>query len=200
MTTSWRVRSETTDSSNTTRALCVAKLTVASRTPLSFLSVRSLRAEQEAQCIPAMLNVAVFMDSFPIMLSRWVGRRRLLAPISRGLALPSRRLDLLLQGLEPDGADQDLGPDHVARRAGEADGLGKLEVLFDRRLYFRALHVALKPRHVEADFLGHRERTHTVGPAAPAEQFLVEFEIFPSALVLHAHGGRDSRGLDRSVP
>src|SRR5712671_2445386 len=64
MTASWRVRSETTDSSNTTRALCVSKLTVASRTPLSFLSVRSLRDEQEAQCIPAMLNVAVFMDSF----------------------------------------------------------------------------------------------------------------------------------------
>jgi hypothetical protein len=30
--------------------------------PVSFLSVRSFRAAQEAQCIPAMLNVAVFME------------------------------------------------------------------------------------------------------------------------------------------
>src|SRR5258708_1276724 len=50
------------ESSNTTRALCVAKLTLASRTPSSFLSVRSLRAAHEAQCIPDMLNVAVFME------------------------------------------------------------------------------------------------------------------------------------------
>src|ERR1700737_1130589 len=67
-----------------------------------------------------------------------------------GAPLPSRRLDLLLQGLEPDGTDHDLGPDHVAGRAAEADGLGKLEVLFNRRLHLRARHVALEPRHVES--------------------------------------------------
>src|SRR5687767_3971700 len=48
-------------SSNSTCALCVARLTLAWRTPGSFFRLRSLRAEQDAQCMPPMVNVAVFI-------------------------------------------------------------------------------------------------------------------------------------------
>src|SRR5688500_13310650 len=64
MTASCRARSEVTLSSNCTRALCVPRLTVALRTPGNLLSMRSLRAEQDAQCMPPMLKVAVFMAPF----------------------------------------------------------------------------------------------------------------------------------------
>jgi hypothetical protein len=45
--------------SNSTRALLVAKLTLALTTPGSLFSVRSLRAAQEAQCMPPMANVVI---------------------------------------------------------------------------------------------------------------------------------------------
>src|SRR5215213_6908427 len=61
MTASCSARSEMTASSNTTRAPCVPRLTLTSRTPESFFRVRSFRAEHDAQCIPPMLKVAVFI-------------------------------------------------------------------------------------------------------------------------------------------
>ena len=53
--------------------------------------------------------------------------------------------------------------------------------------------------HVEADFLGDRERARLVGLTAAAQQLEMEFEIFlAAALVLHAHGSRDVRRLHRA--
>ena len=63
-----------------------------------------------------------------------------------------------------------------------------------------ALQVLLEPRHVEADFLGGRERPRLVDLAAAGEQLLVEVEILLAGLVLHAHRDRDLRGLDRAGP
>src|SRR5258708_2886266 len=80
---------ETTESSYSTRALRVAKLTVAPTTPSSFLSVRSLRTAHEAQCIPAILNVAVVIDCSPL---RALRRPNLLRVVSQrdGLAVRVR--------------------------------------------------------------------------------------------------------------
>src|SRR5258708_16869280 len=64
MTVSKSALSETAFSSNSTRALCVAKLTLALNTPASLPRTRSLRAAQEAQCMPPMLKVAVFIAGF----------------------------------------------------------------------------------------------------------------------------------------
>src|SRR5262245_1642824 len=76
MTASCNARSETAASSNSTRALWVPKLTLAARTPARRLSTRSLRAAQDARCMPPMLNVAVFMISFRPPLFDGVDRRR----------------------------------------------------------------------------------------------------------------------------
>ncbi len=108
-------------------------------------------------------------------------------------------LDLRLQLVEPDRADDDFVADHVARRAVDAERVGKLHVLVDRRLHLVAVHVLFDARHVEADFLGDGERARLVGRAAAAEELLVELDVFLAGRILHARGDRDVGGLDRAL-
>src|SRR4051794_5854277 len=119
------------------------------------------------------------------------------SPSARRLAA-TRRVDLFLERIGADGADDDISAHHVARRAVEAERLGELEALLDRGLHLVARHVLLDLGHVEADFLGDGEGTRLVRLSAAAEQLLMEFEIFLAGLVLHAHGRRDLRRLDRT--
>src|SRR6185437_12135582 len=83
-----------------------------------------------------------------------------------GRLAATRDVDLLLERVEPDRADDHLRPDDVARRAVETERLGELHVLFDRGLHLVAVHVLLEARHVEAGFLGGLQRTRHVGLAA----------------------------------
>src|ERR1700722_16227817 len=66
MTASWRAASDTTVSSNSTRARLVPRLTLAFSTPGVFSSVRSLRIAQAAQCIPPIAKVAMVIVVPPL--------------------------------------------------------------------------------------------------------------------------------------
>src|SRR5580704_10977089 len=112
---------ETTESSYSTRALWVAKLTVAPRTPASFLRVRSLRAAQEAQCIPVILNVAVVMIVLRTLLS---GDLMALCVVSQcnGLAVRVRdHRDFCAPGHHAHGA---IEPDIASRLGREGNDRG----------------------------------------------------------------------------
>src|SRR3984893_3150002 len=77
---------------------------------------------------------------------------------------------------------------------------GALRFFRVRRCARVARHVLLEPPDVEADLLGGREGARRLRLAAPAEQLLMEFEVFLAAgLVLHAHGRRNLRCLDRTL-
>src|SRR6266404_1416405 len=119
---------------------------------------------------------------------------------SAGRFAAARAVDLFLERVQADRADEDIVANDVAGRAVEAERLGELEVFLDRGLDLVARHVLLDPRDVETDLLGGRECARQVRLAAPAEQLLMEFEIFLAAgLVLHAHGRRNLRCLDRTL-
>ena len=90
-------------------------------------------------------------------------------------------LDLLFQFVEPDGAHHHLVADHVGRRAADAERIGELHVLVDRRLHLVAVHVLLEAGHIETDLLGDGERARLVGRAAAAEELLVKLDVFLSA-------------------
>src|SRR4029453_12218689 len=116
---------------------------------------------------------------------------------ARGLAAACG-INLFLERVETDRADDDIGANHIARRAVEAERLGQLEAFFKGSFDLVAGHVLLQACHVESDVLRGCERTRKVRRAASAEQLLVEFEIFLAALVLHAHGRSHLRRLDRA--
>src|SRR6202008_4600422 len=104
-------------------------------------------------------------------------RGRGLCSASAGRLAATRGVNLFLERIETDRADHDLLAHDVARRAVEAERLGELEALLDRRLHLVAGDVLLDTRDVKPDLLRHRERARLVGLAAAAEQLLVEFEI-----------------------
>src|SRR5215831_16758583 len=99
-------------------------------------------------------------------------------------------VDPLLEGIEADRADHQLGADHVARRAVDPERLGELHALLDRGAHLVAPHVLLDACDVESRLLGGGERARLVGLAAAAEQPLVEIEVL-LARVLHADRDRD---------
>ena len=84
---------------------------------------------------------------------------------------------LLLQAVDADRADHDFIADHIAWGAADAERVGELHALIDRLFHLVAVHVLLDARHVEADFLGDRERARLVGRAAAAQQLLVKFDV-----------------------
>src|SRR5215467_14283419 len=89
---------------------------------------------------------------------------------SAGRLAAARAVDLFLERVQADRADEDIVAHDVAGRA------------------------------VEADVLGGRECACKVRLAAAAEQLLMEFEIFLAAgRVLHAHGRRNLRRLGRTL-
>src|SRR5712691_3682576 len=90
----------------------------------------------------------------------------------------SRRIDLLLQAVEPDRTDYEFLSDHIGRCSADSDRLAEAEILVDGCFDFRARHIPFKPVHVDAGLPGGGERTRTISLAATAEQFLVEFEVF----------------------
>src|SRR5215831_725029 len=105
---------------------------------------------------------------------------------SAGRLAAARAVDLFLERIQADRADEDIVAHDVAGRAVEAERLGELEVFLDRGFDLVARHVLLDPRDVEADVLGGRERARQVRLATAAEQLLMEFEIFLAAgRVLH---------------
>src|SRR6516162_9041605 len=119
---------------------------------------------------------------------------------SAGRLAAARAVDLFLERVQADRADEDIVAHDVAGCAVEAERLGELEVLLDRGFDLVARHVLLDPRDVEADVLGGRERAREVRLAAPAKQLLMEFEIFLAAgRVLHAHSCRNLRRLHRTI-
>src|SRR5215467_8332624 len=119
---------------------------------------------------------------------------------SAGRLAAARAVDLFLERVQADRTDEDIVAHDVAGRAVEAERLGELEVFLDRGFDLVARHVLLDPRDVEADVLGGRERARQVRLATAAEQLLMEFEIFLAAgRVLHAHGRRNLRRLDRTL-
>src|SRR5215470_2647294 len=119
---------------------------------------------------------------------------------SAGRLAAARAVDLFLERVQADRADEDIVAHDVAGRAVEAERLGELKVLLDRGFDLVARHVLLDPRDVEADVLGGRECACEVRLAAAAEQLLMEFEIFLAAgRVLHAHGRRNLRRLGRTL-
>src|ERR1700689_2025652 len=86
------------------------------------------------------------------------------------------RRELLFQGIESHGADNQLGADDIARCTADAERVGKLHILVDRDLDLVAVHILLDPRHVEARVFGSRKRVRLVGRAAAAQQLLVEVD------------------------
>src|SRR3954451_4745126 len=82
-------------------------------------------------------------------------------------------VDVFLELVEADGADHDIGADHVARRAVEPELLGELQALFERLANLVAGQIAFDPHHVQAGLLGCSKRARLVGLTAAAEQFLV---------------------------
>src|SRR5262245_40636281 len=127
-----------------------------------------------------------------------------IGPLARGGSArrlaATRAVNLFLESIEADGADDDILAYDVARRTVEAERFGELEAFLDRGLHLVACHVLLDLRDVEADLLRRRERARLVGLATAAEQLLVKLEIFLAGLVLHAHGRRYLRRLHRAVP
>src|SRR6266540_5455378 len=103
-----------------------------------------------------------------------------------GLAA-ARGINLFFERVDTDRADDDIGANHIARRAVEAERLGELEAFFEGGFDLVARHVLLQACHVESDVLRGCERARQVRLAASAEQLLMEFEIFLAALVLHTH-------------
>src|SRR5262249_2337236 len=134
------------------------------------------------------------------------GRSRLALVRSRGAAqsLAARLaaacgVNLFLKRIETDRADHDVVAHHVARGAVEAERVGELEALFDGGFDLVARHVLLEPCDVEPCILRRGECARPVRLAAPAEQLLMEVEIFLAARVLHAHRRRDLRRLYRTL-
>src|SRR5262252_8030725 len=105
-----------------------------------------------------------------------------IGPLARGGSArrlaATRGVNLFLESIEADGADDDILAHDVARRAVEAQRLGELEAFLDRGFHLVARHVLLDLRDVEPDLLRRRQGARLVGLAAPAEQLLVELEIF----------------------
>src|SRR5947207_11749468 len=110
---------------------------------------------------------------------------------STGRLATAGEADLFPEVVETDRPDHHLLADHVARRAVHAHCFGELEVFLDRGAHLRARKVLLDPRGIEAGLLGGCHRAHLVRGAPPAEQLLVEIEIFLAAGILHAHGDGD---------
>src|ERR1700733_4532096 len=108
------------------------------------------------------------------------------------------RREFLFQGVQSHGADNQLGADHIARRAVDAERVGELHILVDRGLDLVAVHVLVDPRHVEAGVFGGGKRVRLVGRAASAQELLVEFDVFLAGRILHARRDRDMRGFDRT--
>src|SRR5260370_39106326 len=140
---------------------------------LSAAGLAALRARQRAQL------------AFPRRVAAW--RPIVEAGIgSAGRLAAARAVDLFLERVQADRADEDIVAHDVAGRAVEAERLGELEVFLDRGLDLVARHVLLDPRDVETDLLGGRQCARQVRLAAPAQQLLIEFKIFlPSPLALH---------------
>src|SRR5579862_2950541 len=90
----------------------------------------------------------------------------------------ARDVDLFLEAVEPDGTDDDLLADYIARRAIQPHLLGELHVLLDRRLDLGARHVLLDARGVVARILGRGHGARLVGGSAAAEQLGVEVRYF----------------------
>src|SRR5437870_5747281 len=87
-----------------------------------------------------------------------VSETSVLRNASTGGLAAAGRVDLFLERAEADGTDDDVVAHHVARRAVEAERLGELHAFLEGGLYLVAGDVLLDPGHVEADFLGDRER------------------------------------------
>src|SRR5207342_1065106 len=82
-------------------------------------------------------------------------------------------VDVFLELVEADGADHDIGADHVARRAVEPKLFGELQVLLDGLANLVAGQIFFDPRDVESGLLGGGKRACLVGLTAAAEQLLV---------------------------
>src|SRR3954469_11158552 len=70
-------------------------------------------------------------------------RQAVSASLSARRLAAACRVDLFLERIGADGADDDIGAHNVARRAVEAERLGQFEALLDRGLHLVARHVLL---------------------------------------------------------
>src|SRR5690349_22089554 len=84
----------------------------------------------------------------------------------------ARGIDLFLQRIEANRADNHIVTDDIARCPVEAERFCELEVFLQGGLYLRACHVLVEPGHVEPDVLGDGERARLVGLAAAAQKCL----------------------------
>src|SRR5262245_16439683 len=107
-------------------------------------------------------------EAQPVFVGRstYLGDGKRAAPRSAGCLAAARGVDLFLQGGKANRADHDAVANDVARRAVQAELLGKPEALLQTAADFVAGEIALEPRHVDAHLLGGGHGMGLVGLTA----------------------------------
>src|SRR6266481_1103334 len=116
-----------------------------------------------------------------------------------GRLAAARGIHLFLERVEADSTDHHIAAHDVARRPVEPERVREFEVLLDGGLDLVARHVFFDSRDIESRVLRGGKRARFVRLAAPAEQLLMELEIFLATLILHAHRRRNLRRLNRTL-
>ena len=105
-------------------------------------------------------------------------------------------VDLVLELVVADRADDDVLADDEGRRAIDLEGVGELHDLTQARLDLGAVHVLGELVHVEPELVGDRQRLSLAdGPVCRKELRVESPELVAGQLI--AHRARDLRRLDR---